>query len=239
MTVPTVHRPPNAEVAAFLERLAAVPAVRVGTARRPRLLLAFDATASREATWGRAQDLTAAILAEGLRAGGGLDVSLCYFRGPTEMAATPFLSSGEELGRRLQGIRCRGGHTQIARVLAHALDRHAEAPLSALVLVGDACEEPLDLISAGAGALGLRGLRTFALQEGDDPEAARAFAALARLTGGAHVPFDAASPEVLRRLLEGIAAWSAGGVSRLARLAQASPEAARLLRRLPPPGRSL
>lgn len=234
MSGPPVPRAPTPEVAAFLERLAAV---RAGSARRPRLLLAFDATASREATWGRAQDLTAAVLAEGMRAGGGLDVSLCYFRGPTEMAATPFLGSGEELGRRLQGIRCRGGHTQIARVLAHALDRHAEAPLAALVLVGDACEEPLDLISAGAGALGLRGLRVFALQEGDDPDAARAFAALARLTGGAHVPFDADSPEVLRRLLEGVAAWSAGGASRLARLAQASPEADRLLRRLPAPGR--
>jgi len=238
MASPPVPRAPTPEVAAFLERLAAVPAVRTGQARRPRLLLAFDATASREATWRRAQDLTAAVLAEGLRAGGGLDVSLCYFRGPTEMAATPFLASGEELARRLQGIRCRGGHTQIARVLAHALDRHAEVPLAALVLVGDACEEPLDLLAAGAGALGLRGVRVFALQEGADPEAARAFATLARLTGGAHVPFDADSPETLRRLLEGVAAWSAGGASRLARLAQASPEAARLLRCLPPPGRS-
>lgn len=165
-------------------------------------------------------------------------MSLCYFRGPTEMAATPFLASAEELAHRLQGIQCRCGHTQIACVLAHAIDRHAETPLAALVLVGDACEEPLDLLAAGAGTLEPRGMRVFALQEGADPEAARTFATLARLTGGAHVPFDADSPDMLRRLLEGVAAWSAGGASRLARLAQASLEAARLLRRLLLPGRS-
>jgi hypothetical protein len=51
MAVPVVHRPSNAEAAAFLERLTAVPAVRAGPSRRPRLPLAFDATASREATW--------------------------------------------------------------------------------------------------------------------------------------------------------------------------------------------
>jgi len=38
------------KVAVFLERLAAIPVVRTGQARRPCLLLAFDATASREAT---------------------------------------------------------------------------------------------------------------------------------------------------------------------------------------------
>lgn len=165
-------------------------------------------------------------------------MSLCYFRGPTEMAATPFLASAEEFAHRFQGIRCRCGHTQIARILAHALDRRAEAPLAALVLVGDACEEPLDLLAAGAGALELREMRIFALQEGADLEAARTFATLTRLTGGAHLPFDADSPDVRRRLLEGVAAWSTGGASRLARLTHASPEAARLLRRLPPPRRS-
>jgi hypothetical protein len=125
------------------------------------------------------------------------------------MAATPFLASAEELAHRLQGIRCRCGHTQITRVLAHAIDRHAETPLAALVLVGDACEEPLDLLAAGTGAHEPRGMRVFALQEGADPEAARTFATLARLTGGAHVPFDADSPDMLRRLLEGVAACGA------------------------------
>lgn len=169
------------------------------------------------------------VLAEDVRAGDGLDMSLCYFRGPAEMAATPFLASGEELARQLQGIRRHGEHTQIARVLAHALDRHAEAPLAAIVPIEDACEEPLDLLTASAGTFGLRGLRVFALQEGADPKAARTFAALARLTNGAHVPFDADSPDVVRRLLDRIAAWNAGGSSRLARLAQAFPEAAYLL----------
>jgi hypothetical protein len=126
MAVPVVHRPSNAEAAAFLERLTAVPAPA------PAACLRCDGLPRGHLE--RAQDLTSAVLAESLRAGGGLDVSLCHCRGAFEMAATPFLSSEEELGRRLQGIRCRGGHTQIARVLARALDRHAEVPLSALVL---------------------------------------------------------------------------------------------------------
>jgi len=90
-------RQPSQEVAAFLERLAAVPVGRTGGARRPRLLIAFDATASREATWDQAQDLTASVLAEGLRAGGGLDVSLCYFRGTDEMAAARLQRQAAEI----------------------------------------------------------------------------------------------------------------------------------------------
>jgi hypothetical protein len=49
MASPPVPRASTPKVAAFFERLAAIPLVRTGQAHRPRLLLAFDATASREA----------------------------------------------------------------------------------------------------------------------------------------------------------------------------------------------
>jgi len=55
---------------------------------------------------------------------GGLAVSLAYFRGYGEMAATPFLTDSVEITRRMGGVSCLGGQTQIGRVLAHAITEH-------------------------------------------------------------------------------------------------------------------
>jgi hypothetical protein len=48
-------------------------------------------------------------------------------------------------------------------------------------------------------------------QEGGEPHARRAFQHIAKLTGGAYCPFDAASASQLRDLLSAVAVYAAGG----------------------------
>ena len=90
----------------------------------------------------------------------------------------------------MTGIDCRGGHTQIGKVLIHARRETGKRKVGVLVFVGDALEEPIDDLAAKAGELGLLGVRVFIFQEGSDPAVERGFREIARLTGGAYARFD-------------------------------------------------
>jgi hypothetical protein len=210
-------KPASAAVSAFLRKVETMPRVRPADGRRGRLLFAVDATASRQPTWDRACHLQSEMFAA-TRDLGGLLVQLAYYRGFNEFAATPFLSDPAELARRMGGVRCLGGMTQIGRVLEHALDETARERVHALVFVGDAVEEQVDPLCHAAGQLGLRGLPVFAFHEGNDRKAADALRQIAQLSGGAYAPFDAASAAALRDLLRAVAVYAAGGRDALARL---------------------
>ena len=81
--------------------------------------------------------------------------------------------------------------------------REAEKrPVAALAYVGDAMEENPDQLCQLAGEIGLLGVRAFMFHEGRDPAAERTFREIARLTGGAYLPFNSASAAELRSLLE-------------------------------------
>ena len=69
----------------------------------------------------------------------------------------------------MTGIDCRGGNTQIGKVLAHALKETARGKVDALVYIGDAMEEQLDDLADKAGNLGLHGVPVFVFQEGQGP----------------------------------------------------------------------
>jgi hypothetical protein len=195
----------RSELAAFLA------AARSGAARgaRGRLLFALDATMSRQPTWDLACQLQAEMFDAAARAG-GLDVQLVYYRGHGEARASRWVSDGAALKELMTGIACRGGFTQIGRVLDHALRAAAEAPVT-LVFVGDAMEEDIDGLCHKAGELGLRSTRAFMFHEGRDPAAGRAFREIARLTGGVYLPFDARAAGELRALLGAVGAFAAGG----------------------------
>jgi hypothetical protein len=225
----------RADVAAFLRRVETMPAVRAGTGRRGRLLFAVDATASRQPTWDRACFLTGAMF-DATRGLGGLSMSLSYYRGYGEFAATPWLSDVNDLARRMSGVSCLGGQTQIARVLSHAIAETRKDRVNALVFVGDAVEEDVDALAHKAGELGMLNCPGFFFHEGGEPMAARTFRELARLSGGAYVPFDLASADALRELLTAVAVYAAGGREALARLPSARAGAvAQLTHQLPGP----
>lgn len=203
-------RSATADISAFLDAARRADP----SAPRGRLIFALDATMSRQATWDRATALQAEMFEEAGKVG-GLDVQLVYFRGFGECRASRFVRDGASLAGLMTKIDCRGGRTQIARVLTHALATAREQPVAAMVYVGDAMEERLDDLAATAGELGMLGTKVFLFQEGRDPSASRAFAEIARLTRGAHLAFDAAAAGELGALLRAVAAYAAGGLTAL------------------------
>src|SRR5437868_745704 len=108
----------RADIEAFLSRARTLaPPTEPG--RRGRLLFALDATMSRQPTWDTACHLQAEMFREAAKVG-GLDVQLIYYRGFHECRASAWVTDSNRLAELMGTIRCRGGHTQIGRILAHA-----------------------------------------------------------------------------------------------------------------------
>jgi len=211
MTVSAPIVPPRPRLEALLARIDPM---------RGRLTIAIDATASRQPTWDIAAKLTGAMFNE-VAAIGGLDVQLIYFRGWNECVASRWLTDAQSLNNIMSRVMCAAGHTQIRKVFDHVRKEHAKQPINAVVFIGDACEEtPAELYEATCS------VPVFLFQEGSNPQTSTIFATLAKLTGGAHVEFNANSPVTLAELLKAVATFAAGGTKALAN--QAS-EAARLL----------
>ena len=115
-------------------------------------------------------------------------------------------------------VECRGGQTQIGKVLGHVRLEAEVGTVSAMVYVGDAFEEAIDGVCAKAGEVSLLGVPVFLFQEGEHREATRAFKEIARITHGAHCRFDEGSARQLRELLTAVAVYAAGGRTALERL---------------------
>src|SRR6204780_1704588 len=124
---------------------------------------------------------------------------------------------------------CRGGNTQIGKVLSEARREAAASGVRAVVFVGDAMEESVDDLCVKAGELGLLKVPVFMFQEGHDVVAEQAFREIARLTGGAWCRFDPGAAAQLRELLRAAAAYAAGGRAPLLRVSGTEGGPAKLL----------
>ncbi len=201
------------DVEAFLARVKELPVPAAG-AGRGRLVLAMDATMSRQNSWDMALDIQGDMFREAGRVG-GLHVQLVYFRGNAECRASKWTTDTATLARLMAGIRCMGGRTQIERVLKHLRSEAAAGKVNACVYVGDALEEPIDALAQVAGEIGLMGVPVFMFQEGHDPSAEAGFREIARLTRGAYFRFGQDSARILRELLAAVAVYAAGGFAAL------------------------
>lgn len=199
----------SADVQAFLDRLARTPSVKT-SGGKGRLMFALDATASREPTWDRACQLQGEMFQETATLG-GLEVQLVFYRGFGECKSSSWVDNAGDLVRRMTGVKCLGGQTQIEKVLRHATRETEKRRVNALVFVGDCMEEDVDLLCHLAGKLGVLGVPAFMFQEGQEPVAMRAFKQIAKLTNGAYCSFDASSARQLRDLLKAVAVYAAGG----------------------------
>ena len=215
----------SADVAAFVAKARAMAPGRPGSGR---LIFALDATMSRQPTWDTAQQLQAEMFREAA-AIGGLDIQLVYFRGMGECRSSAFVADADRLSTLMSRIDCRGGHTQIAKVLSHTRKEHKTQAVQALVYVGDAMEEAVDDLAAAAGELGLLGVPVFMFQEGRDPVAENAFREIARLSRGAYSHFDPGAAHQLAELLRAVAAYAAGGMKALTALSSRQAGGAQLL----------
>lgn len=217
----------RSEIDAFLAKARTLAPAGEG---RGRLIFALDATMSRQPTWDTACRLQAEMFEEAGKVG-RLDIQLVYFRGFNECRASRFVGDARSLRDLMTGIDCRGGHTQIGRVLAHARKETGARKVQALVYVGDAMEEAIDDLCAAAGELGMLGVPAFMFQEGDDAVAERAFREIARLSRGAYCRFSPGSAHELAELLRAAAAYAAGGMKALKDLSARQSSGATLLLR--------
>jgi hypothetical protein len=221
----------RAEIDAFLAQARSL-ARPTAPGKRGRLVFALDATMSRQPTWDTACRLQADMFREAASVG-GLEIQLAYYRGLLECRVSGWIAQAERLAQLMSSIDCRGGRTQIGKVLAHVRRETQVAKVQALVFVGDAMEENLDDLCAAAGELGLLSVPAFMFQEGGDGVAEQAFREIARLTRGAYCRFDPGAAHQLGELLRAAAAYAAGGMPALADLsARREPGAIKLLQQM-------
>ena len=221
---PAASRP---EIAEIIKRVRGLGPAAAG-GKRGRLIFALDATMSRQPTWDSACILQADMFREAAKAG-GLDIQLVYFRGLGECRASGWVAGAEKLAALMSRIDCRGGHTQIGKVLSHARKEYGKQRVQALVFVGDAMEEKIDDLCAAAGELGLLGVPVFMFQEGGDPVAENSYREIARLSRGAYCRFDTGAAHQLGELLRAVAAYAAGGIKALTDLSARRSDGARKL----------
>ncbi len=208
---PVEFQSSTGEIDAFIRQARTLAASATGSGR---LILSLDATMSRQPTW----DLACALQGEMFDAvgkAGALKVQLVYFRGLGECRSSAFVTDTDALKQLMTRIECRSGHTQIGKVLAHALKQTEAAKVNALVYIGDAMEENIDDLAEKAGSLGLHGVPVFVFQEGHDADAEKAFKEIARLSKGAWFRFDRRAAATLASLLSAVAVFATGGLKAL------------------------
>src|ERR1700680_1462089 len=192
-------RPSAAEdIAAFVAKARAMSPHAAGS--RGRLVFALDATMSRQPTWDMACALQADMFREAA-VSGSLDIRLVYYRGLNECRPTGCISDTAQLAKLMGKIDCRGGNTQIGKVLSEVRREATASAVRAVVFVGDAMEERVDELCAKAGELGLLKVPVLMFQEGHDTVAEQAFREVARLTGGAWCRFDHGAAAQVREIL--------------------------------------
>ncbi len=203
----------KSDVERFLKKVATTPRKSNATSSG-RLLFAVDATASRQPTWDHATHIQCEMFEE-TAALGSLSMQIAFFRGYKEFKATGWTTNSDALTKSMSKVKCLGGHTQIERILNHALKINIEKPISAIIYIGDCVEEDADRLCHLAGKLGLVNVPIFIFQEGYDHTAENCFRQISKLSRGAYFRFDENSVSKLRDLLKAIAVYAVGGRSAL------------------------
>lgn len=217
----------------------------------PTAHLAFviDATASRSGSWKEATSIQRRMVYE-TRRFGVLSLRVVHFGGNAVNAyPARWTESPEQVVKYMGTIQCVAGETQIVPAIDIALG--ADPPPTAIVAIGDTCEEDLCVVRKTGQALGKRCIPVFSFFDGWEmpEEFAKASAfrpdaghrILAAESGGVFARFG--DKLDLSSLMVATAAYVTGGAPALLSIAARSGsegQAALTLveqLRLPPPGR--
>lgn len=144
-----------------------------------------------------------------------LTVQLVYFRWLDECRASKWVINAGALRNLMLGIACLAGKTQISKILKHAVKETTEEQVSALIYIEDAIEEGFEGFFQKPVELGVRGIRCFFFQDGQDIIAGRGFREMARLTEGAYFQLGPGSASELAELLSAVALYARGGMKAL------------------------
>lgn len=209
-----------------------LPATETG-----HLLFGLDLTASRERTLRDARVSIAAMFRALAQINAGVVLKLAYFRGRDECRVSAWEKDPAILSRAMEKLSCKTGETQIHKILRLALDEKDQ--ISALVYVGDVCEETASELIVLAAALGEKRTPIFVFHDlaGADRGAAKraepVFRQLAETSGGAYCTFGEGSAAALREMLSTVAAFTSAGVEGIEQMPAAmTAEAKQLHKRL-------
>ena len=206
----------DTDVSLFLEKVAKITLAKEQRASG-RLVFGMDATASRQLSWDTTSQLQGDMFLE-TTANGGLQVQLVYFRGFKQFICSDWVGNAQELMTLMTGVSCLAGETQIRKLLKHSLSENNKSPIDAIIFIGDAVEEDIDVLGKLSGQLGILGVPIFIFQDGSDPIAEYCFKQITQLSNGAYAKFDVNSKETLKELLRAVAVFTAGGKRALKRL---------------------
>jgi hypothetical protein len=227
--VPSLLPPPvTARAARQLARQAA-------GIERPRLVVAVDATASRETTWNAFSKPLQDNLLTAMP--GELDVALAVHGGSRVHTFSRFTSNPRELRDLAAGVSCVAGTTRLLDILRRVVQLKRVA---VVLYVGDAFEESRADARRLADELLLQGTRVIILHDtsgGDTEPVPPAFNDLAERTAGAVLPFDISALDrlselVLGDLLQAVAVLAVGDTDLLKTKHATMPAATLLLEHL-------
>jgi hypothetical protein len=199
-----------------------------------RLAIGLDLTASREEGLHDARIATAAMF-DSVKAI-GLLLKLLYYRGKDEFEESKWCRDPDDLKRFMLTLSCKGGSTQIARLLSAVLNEREK--VSGVVFIGDDCEEDASGLVAIAKDLGRKHTPVYIFHEcqklyGEPLKvnqlAKPIFERIAQSSGGVYVEFTPESADVLRELLSNVAAYSTAGAEGIRQLDVPKTAAARHL----------
>lgn len=178
-----------------------------GSGEDPKLVFAFDATASREEAWETSREVTDALF----RAiPGKLQVALAVHGGSNLHTFTAFTTKPNQLRDLAASIHCIAGFTRLVDIMDRTRKQDG---VKVLLYIGDVFEEHDEAAYELADSLKIKGTRVIILHEGH--QSANVFAGIAKRTGGAVLPFDPASVDLVREMLEAVGALAVGGVKLL------------------------
>ena len=209
----SLNRTNNTAINEFLGEVTNTP-IKTTNKINGRLLFAMDATASREPSWDMACQIQGEMFDTSNKTG-SLSVQLAYYRGYNEFYASPWHNNASTLLSTMSEVRCLGGMTQIEKVLKQALAETKKTKINAVVFIGDAMEENIDILCDLAAQLGILGVPVFIFQENADPIVTMAFKQIAKLSHGVYCSFSSGSAQQLKDLLSAVAVYATGGYNAL------------------------
>lgn len=174
-------------------------------ARRPRLVFAVDATASREAAWASAKKITDRMFGVIPNA---LDVALAVHGGDDLHTFTTFSADVDAFRKQAAAVDCESGVTRLCDIMARTLDAGGVRVMS---YIGDAFEEDADEALKLADRFRLRGIQAVMLSDGAEGKPLEVFRQIAERTGGAVLDFRAGDAALMGELLAGVATLAIGG----------------------------
>jgi hypothetical protein len=187
-----------------------------------RMILAVAAEADDGFIWDQVQAIQTEMFAAG-----PVQIQFAYFGAEGALATTrPYVStrwveSADDMADLMDhgraGCVC-GCYIQIGDILEQALRETRQAPVQAVVIVGDHFHGGLDDAVAKAKQLRATGTRLFLFQQGRSGPTERAFRMLAEVTDGAYFQFNPHVERVAERLpgmLEAVTHFAIGGMAAL------------------------